>query len=357
MSCSINHFHRMEIAVKAQESSPHSLHKVGAAIFINLHDDHEKSLNSKGKNGKTPNNGIFSDYDYCISRPNKWPALLAQKIGKNIKLGNASTTIHAEIAAILDMPHATDGAYIYVTELPCPNCAKALAESGIKKVFIDSRAKYTKLGQKMAKFFNNISKPIFKCAGIDVLEINMARKEIANIVTHSQDCVIQVEKPVEIRCIKNEGDRLAPNYPEKIDKIFKDLINEAEGKYKGEAFTVSLAKDIANNKNENYSAMIVRPHMTVGIDEDEAQKLKSKLSKYSLILQPLNRALIYAARRGLKICPDYIYSAHVPTSREFVNLIGGGYTKIWIGNKNRSRNKFGITAMRQLEENGIIEIK
>lgn len=49
-----------------------------------------------------------------------------------------SIDMHAESRAIADLAregHATNGADIFVTTFPCPNCAKLIAESGIKSCY------------------------------------------------------------------------------------------------------------------------------------------------------------------------------------------------------------------------------
>jgi len=55
-----------------------------------------------------------------------------------IRNGHEQATIHAEINAITDAAKrgvSIDGAVAYITHYPCLNCYKALASSGIKKIF------------------------------------------------------------------------------------------------------------------------------------------------------------------------------------------------------------------------------
>ena len=52
--------------------------------------------------------------------------------------GHEQATIHAEINAITDAAKrgvSIDGAEAYITHYPCLNCYKALASSGIKKIY------------------------------------------------------------------------------------------------------------------------------------------------------------------------------------------------------------------------------
>ena len=63
-----------------------------------------------------------------------------------------------------------------------------------------------------------------------------------------------------------------------------------------------------------------------------------------------------AAKEGLRLDSDHIYASRVPTSRELINFIGAGYSKIHIGNINESRDEFGPQALKQLQIDKIIEI-
>lgn len=53
---------------------------------------------------------------------------------------NYVTSAHAEISVIAEAAKRgipTDGAELYVTDFPCPYCARAIAKSGIKKVYFE----------------------------------------------------------------------------------------------------------------------------------------------------------------------------------------------------------------------------
>ena len=55
-----------------------------------------------------------------------------------VRWGHEQATIHAEINAITDAAKrgvSIDGAVAYITHYPCINCFKALASSGIKKIY------------------------------------------------------------------------------------------------------------------------------------------------------------------------------------------------------------------------------
>lgn len=75
---------------------------------------------------------------------------------------------HAEVNALKNATSSVEGADIYVTLEPCshygntPPCAKAIAESGIKRVYIGTRDPNPKVSGKGIE--------ILKSAGIDVIE-------------------------------------------------------------------------------------------------------------------------------------------------------------------------------------------
>jgi dCMP deaminase len=55
-----------------------------------------------------------------------------------IRDNHEQATIHAEINAITDAAKrgvSIDGAEAYITHYPCLNCFKALASSGVKKIY------------------------------------------------------------------------------------------------------------------------------------------------------------------------------------------------------------------------------
>ncbi len=315
-----NPFKKMEKALEIESKSTHPVHKVGALL---CGQDIGKSNFERG-------------------HANFWPTPLAEKFAPDEKLGNASTTVHAEIAVILNAP-GTEGADLYVTDLPCPNCAKSIAEARIGTVYIDSHAHETPLGKKMEPYFTGISRPLLEYAGVNLLEMNREKRTIQPWVEISESAVIPVEKPVEMTLI-GKKDMSA----EKFEK----LIAHAKDRYGEEPFVVGFA----HTRLGSCAALTVRPHRAIGLDEEKAAHLAPLLEKYSLILQPLDRALITSAHYGLTIEPEFLFSAHVPTAREFVNLIGAGIMSLRIGDVTKGRDEWSLRALAQVRERGILEV-
>lgn len=317
---SINHFEYMALARNIEKRSMHPVHKVGALIIgADRHGEH-----------------------YQISKSNFWPALLEKHIGRNEKLGNASTTMHAEVAVICAAP-ATQDATIYVTELPCPNCSKIMAEARVKNIYTDTRAYDTILGQKMKPYFDKVSIPILKHAGISVYEINTEANTIIQTVTPTPNTLLQIHRPI----------RHIPLGQADIHKdVFINMIKEQEGNIQ-----TPFAACYARSPLGQYNFLFAQSHRSTGLSLEQADDISGHQNKYEPTLQPINRLLLTCARYGLKIDDDYLYSSQTPTSREFVNMIGAGYTNLHIGDRTKCRDDWGLKALAQLETHKIIDLK
>ncbi len=312
------HFKRMKKAREAEENSPHPTHKVGALIHG---QDHQGN-------------------DFGVARPNYWPDIFLKSIGRDQKLGNASTTIHAEIAALCAAPRSED-ASIYVTDLLCPNCAKGLSEAGIASVYIDAHTHKTPLGQKIRPFFETVSLPLFERARIAVFELDLDTQTSKEYIAPFHDKIIHTDDSIIINDVDEPGER-----------IFNHLIANAIDIY---GRNKSFAACIARSYDDTYKFMAVRPHISIGFTSDDVRQMRASQKKYDPALQPLNRILLRCARAGLRIDDAYLYSHHTPTSREFVNTIGTGHRNITIKHNDLCRDKWGLLALKQLKAHQVIE--
>ena len=79
---------------------------------------------------------------------------------------------HSELNAILNAGKDLHGSTMYVTLYPCNECAKAIIQSGIKKViFLDNKYKNTE---------NNIAaRFLFKTAGIETVQYTKSSREVS----------------------------------------------------------------------------------------------------------------------------------------------------------------------------------
>jgi dCMP deaminase len=72
--------------------------------------------------------------------------------------------VHAELNAILNSQRSVRGCTIYVSLFPCNECAKAIIQSGIKKIVYESD-KYNGVDTNIA------SKRMLKAAGVELVRI------------------------------------------------------------------------------------------------------------------------------------------------------------------------------------------
>lgn len=317
------HFKRMERALVTEKNSPHPTHKVGA--YIHCHEN-------------TPS------IEDLPANHNSWPEPLERTIGHNTKLGNASTTIHAEIAALADIPCFTSSrnADIYITDLPCPNCAKTIAEAGIANVYIDSHTHNTPLGLKIKPYFEQVSLLMFKKAGVGVYEMNAQDKAISTILNPT---TIEKDKSIIFTgAFKQQAE------PSK-DSL-NSLIEQSNEQY-NRPFAACFAID---NKGQSFF-LSAQTQNALGLSNADAEHISHTQDKYEPMLQPINRLLGQCAYYGFKIIDKTLYCSQTPTSREFVNMIGTGHTELIINQQQICRDKWGLKALEQIKEHGIIKLK
>ena len=83
--------------------------------------------------------------------------------------------VHAELNAILNSPRPVNGCTLYVSLFPCNECAKAIIQSGIKKIIYESD-KYDGTEGNIA------SKKMLKEAGVELQQLPYS----INVILESQ---------------------------------------------------------------------------------------------------------------------------------------------------------------------------
>ena len=147
----------MGVAILSSYRSKDPSTKVGACIV----NPNTKRVISMGYNGM-PNGCSDSDFPWTKTSDNesetKYPYV-----------------VHAELNAILNAKTSVDGCYMYVTLSPCPECTKAIIQSGIKKIIYKDEYKkdseMNKAAKKMIQYTGIISeqyKPTGKQIIIDL---------------------------------------------------------------------------------------------------------------------------------------------------------------------------------------------
>lgn len=310
-------FTKMQRAVDIVGQSPHPANKIAATVF---------GLDQAGQS-------------FSVSRTNVWPRLIEERIGTLPDIGDSSGTIHAETNAIFSAP-MTEGASLCVTDPFCPNCAKNIAEAGIKTIYIDHKGFDKDFAARRGNDFQNMSMRVCVKAGISVYEIRRKEETLTPIVEIPHDYKPHQDRPVEI------DQQMA------ADRHHFDLL-VAEKRQKHGDFRMACA--IAAGPDGKVFGLTALAHPAVGytLDTDLAA-LEQTDGKYSFIMEPNNRLLMNAARLGLKIVDGLLYSSQVPTSREQVNIVGAGLTSLTVGDVHKARDNAALQAVLQLTTAGIL---
>ena len=311
----------MQTALDIAPRSPHPTNKIAAVLF----GEDESGI------------------EFSVIRTNHWPNVIYEKIGINKKIGNSSGTVHAETACIVNSRYKTEGASICITDPFCPNCAKNIAEAGIKKIYIDQDGFDKDFFKRRGEHFDSMSMQICERAGISVYALNILTEEITTNLQIDKNY-----KPVEDSPIIREPIESAN------DAVLHDIVETATQFNARRKFAIALIEDRKGKK----FALTARAHVVVGYSmekSEEALDLLTPIGKYSFIQEPVNRLMMHLARKGYKLIDNYLYCSQVPTAREQVNLVGADISRITIGDTQKSRDPQGIKAMQQLKEHKILD--
>lgn len=306
-------FTAMQSAVDVVNTSQHATNKVAATLFTK---------------------------DFSVSKTNYWPGVIEQAFGHDIDIGSSSGTVHAEVACILAAPGSTEGASICVTDPFCPNCAKNIAEAGIKTIYIDHKGFDKDFASRRGDHFKNMSLQVCARAGIEIYQLNRKERTITPIAEIPDDYKPFNDAPVVVGAV-----------PSATQADFLDVISDSRANLAGDKFATALAFD---HQGKVFS-LCARPHLAVGYSRRiDSPEFHDPTGKYTFILEPVNRLLMNAARLGLKIHAEYVYSSIVPTSRELVNMVGAGLNQLHLGDLDSARDPEALNAIKQLGDAKIL---
>ncbi len=277
-----------------------------------------------------------------VSRTNYWPQPILQHFGTHTDIGNSSGTVHAETACILAAAHATEGASLCVTDPFCPNCAKNIAEAGIKRIYIDHKGFEKDFFARRGGHFQTMSMQICEKAGISVYEIWRKDERLVPIYEAPEHFIAAEDSPIYREPVQAPG-----------EAVFTEILANAFKIHQTRKFAVAFVRD----EHGKTVSLTVRGHAVTGFtmeDPDDIGMIERHEEKYSFFQEPVNRLLMYTARHGMKIIDGYLFCSQVPTSREQVNLVGAGIKRITIGNPRKARDPSALEAMKKLADAGII---
>lgn len=306
----------MQHAVDIVGTSLHATNKIAATLF---------GFNAKGES-------------YSVSRTNFWPPILLDTFGMDARYGGSSGTIHAETACILAASH-TEGASLCVTDPFCPNCAKNIAEAGIRTIYIDHKGFDKDFAARRSDHFKTMSMQICERAGISVYELWRREGKLVPILEVASSYEPANDSPLESELM----DSAAPS--------FQDFVAAKREKHYNRRIAAAFARDV----NGHIFGLAVRAHPAIGYSmSTDADEIEHPHGKYNFMLEPLNRLLMNAARRGLRLIDGAIYSSRVPTAREQINFVGAGLRQIYIGDWEKARDDDAFHARDLLAGKGIV---
>jgi dCMP deaminase len=280
----------------------------------------------------------LDDAPYTIRAVNHWPAAIATALGPNADIGNSSGTVHAETACILAAP-CTHGATLYITDPFCPNCAKNIAESGIKHIMIDHKGFEKDFITRRANDFTDLSLHIVERAGVSVSMIYRKERRIVPIITPAPNFIPPDDRPVTL-----------------LDWT-PDWVNQVRA-FRPDRADLPFAAAVIEQSEKK--VLITQAHIIRGYSEqsgsDRAALASLHTGKYTMVMEPVNRLMMVAARLGARIDPSLVVSSRVPTSRELVNMVAGGYTNVCILDRRASRDGPSVEALEVLTGAGVIQL-
>ncbi len=281
--------------------------------------------------------------DFSISRTNYWPDTIAERIGTHVKIGGSSGTIHAETACIMASTYPTESASLCITDPFCPNCAKNIAEAGIKTIYIDHKGFTKDFAERRGDDFENMSMRICTKAGITIYELHRKEQKLIPIFEAPENYHAYDENPVEMESL-NSAD----------DVTFMTLIHDKTTGTEKRKRAIAITRD----PKDRVFALSATTHPAIGYSSDQdLDEIKQEQGKYSYMTEPVNRVLMNAARRGLKIVNGLLYCSQVPTAREQVNIVGAGLKTIVIGDLSKARDDQSLEAMRFLNTNEVLSYR
>lgn len=313
-------FDEMQKAVDIVNDSPHPVNKIAATIF---------GYDRQGR-------------DFSISRTNYWPEIIEARLGMNTDIGDSSGTVHAETACILDAP-VTEKASLCITDPICPNCAKNIAEAGIKTIYIDHKGFTKDFSARRGDAFSNMSMQICEKAGISVYQLWRKEQRLEPILRVDKTYQPAQDSPLEYERLYGVITR----------KSFADYVEKMRHRHRGRRFACAIGRDRVSG---NVFSLAARSHPVIGYSmENDAPLLRDSENKYNYMLEPMNRLIMGAARIGVKLVDGMIFCTNVPTSREQVNLIGGGITRLYIEHANKALDEAAILAKRAVTNARILD--
>lgn len=268
------------------------------------------------------------------------PDCLKAAFDWDFRLGASSQFIHAELAAMAAFTGTLQGAHICVTDPFCPNCAKNMAEAGVRAIYIDHKGFEKDFIARKGAEFRSMSMLIAEKAGISVYSVNRKGKTVTPIleqgtVTRPVPSAIEFFDPAPGMSLDDAMRHLAPRFGGRESWALA-FIREADGAQRG--FLVFEA---------------LPPGLT---PEDFKARADMDTGKYRFPVDPLTRLLILARRMGFTLPEARVGCGLVPSSRAIVNALGFGVRHFVLASRQADHDTQGIDVLELLGSRAIADV-
>lgn len=306
----------MQSAVDVVLSSEHNTSKVSACAFHPSHPEHE-----------------------AVASINTRPEMLRGHFSWDARIGSSSQFLHAEISALFKFGGPMRGAHLCVTDPFCPNCAKNLAEAGVRAIYIDHKGFQKDFIARNGDEFKSMSMLIAEKAGISAFEVNRKAGTVTPILAQS---TLTRPTPSAIEFFDVEDGMTL----EDATRTFKQRLGARE--------TWALA--FVREHNGSTRGMLVFEALPPGITPEDYKIRGNDTGKYRFPIDPLTRLLINARRMGFTLIERRVACARVPSSRALVNSLGMGISNLLLASATPDHDPTGPVALKTLADKKILTI-
>ena len=281
---------------------------------------------------------LFTDNQW-IARYNQRPAMLADHFTPDVKIGQSSQFLHSEVACIFDANFITEAASLCVTDPFCPNCAKAICEAGITHVYVDHKGLDKDFAKRRGDDFESLSLLMMEKAGIPVSIIYRKEGRLEPLIA----------PPVLTRKGSAQGIEFfdwdgAMNLADYLDKFRK--------RQQHTAWTIAKIRETDGSQ----TGILVFEELTSGLTPHDYAEKRHYSEKYRFPVDPLNRLMFFAKRKGFEIIDNAVACNLYPASRALVNAAGLGLRNILVGEISPDHDIQSMEAGDLLQKNGVLTI-
>jgi len=306
----------MQSAVDVVLTSEHDTSKVAACAFHPAHPEHP-----------------------AVASINTRPDVLKDHFPWDARIGASSQFLHAEISALLKFDGPMRGAHLCVTDPFCPNCAKNMAEAGVRAIYIDHKGFQKDFIARNGDEFKSMSMLIAEKAGISVFEVNRKAGTVTPILAQTT-LTRPTTSALEFFDVE-DGMTL-----EDAARTFKQRLGARE------TWAMAFIKD----HDGSAKGMLAFEALPPGITPEDFKTRGDSTGKYRFPLDPLTRLLLQIRRMGFGFVERRAVSARIPSSRALVNAMGMGISSLLMASATPDHDPTGPGALKMLTDKKILNV-